>query len=154
VVRLSTRGDPGFLAEMLYETVYWRDDGAEERPTLEDLMSQPRHARFVDGWGEPTDLAVFALDRRDEPIGAIWGRRLDDTGVLDSLIAVFPEFRRQGVGSLLLGSFVARAGARGDRAVRVHVDDENPARRFLAGRGFTPADAATMSRALAEHDPG
>ena len=72
--RLSTRADPAFLAEMLYEAVNWRDDGAEERPALEEQLAQPELRRYVEGWGRKGDLAVVALDRVDEPIGAAWYR--------------------------------------------------------------------------------
>lgn len=131
---MSARADPAFLAEMLYEIAYWHDDGEEERPPLEKLLTEPVHARFVEGWGRTGDVAVLALDRRDEPIGAAWCRRFTAT---EMRIAVFPEFRRQGVGSLLLGSLLARARAGGEAALEVEVVPDNPARRFLGARGFT-----------------
>lgn len=133
VFRLSTRADPTFLAEMLYEIVYWHDDGREERPPLEALLAQPGHARFVEAWGRAGDVAVLALDRRDEPVGAAWSRRF---AVAEMQIAVYPEFRRRGVGSLLLGSLVARAAAAGEPVLETTLDRENPARRFLVRRGF------------------
>lgn len=118
---------------MLYEIAYWHDDGEEERPPFDTLLTEPDHARFVEGWGRPGDLAVLALDRRDEPIGAAWCRRFTET---EMRIAVFPEFRRQGVGSLLLGSLLARARAGGEDALEVEAAPDNPARRFLLARGF------------------
>ena len=61
VFRLSARADPVFLLEMLYEAVYWRDDGRDERPPLESLLNDPHHAAYVEGWGRPGDTAVIAL---------------------------------------------------------------------------------------------
>jgi hypothetical protein len=108
VIRLSARADPAFLAEMLYEAVNWYDDGAEERPPLEAVLQDPQNARYVGGWGRPGDVALSALDRRDEPVGAAWYRRFtaaepgygyvaDD--VPELAIAVYPEFRGQQVGA-------------------------------------------------------
>ncbi len=157
--RLSTRADPAFLAEMLYEAVYWRDDGEEERPPLDALLAQPAHARFVEGWGRPGDVAVLVLDRRDEPVGAAWCRSFTSPpdGVGDMIVAVYGEFRRQGVGSLLLGALLARAAAYGAEQLRVTIDADNPARRFLARHGFEvdPATADSSRPAMVyELPPG
>jgi GNAT superfamily N-acetyltransferase len=153
VFRLSTRADPAFLAEILYEAVYWRDDGAEERPSLEALLAMPEHARFVEGWGRPGDVAVLVLDRRDEPVGAAWYRCFGapGDGVADMTIAVYGEFRRQGVGSLLLGALLARSSAYGERALRVKIDHDNPGRRFLARNGFE--DDPANGTMVYEHAP-
>ncbi|HEY5171933.1 MAG TPA: GNAT family N-acetyltransferase [Acidimicrobiia bacterium] len=143
--RLSAQADPAFLAEMLYEAVNWRDDGAEERPSLESVLSVPENARYIADWGRSGDIALCALDRRDEPVGAAWLRRFtaaepgygyvaDDVPELS--IAVYPEFRRQRVGTLLLGSVLARAERDRERAISLSVNIENPAKRMYARYGF------------------
>jgi ribosomal protein S18 acetylase RimI-like enzyme len=157
VFRLSAHADPAFLAEMLYEAVNWRDDGAEERPALDAMLAQPEHARYIEQWGRAGDVALFALDRRDEPVGAVWLRRFsaaergygyvaDDVPELS--IGVFPEFRGQRVGTLLLGSIIARAERDRERAISLSVDRENPAKRLYARCGFEvvgeSGDALTM----------
>jgi ribosomal protein S18 acetylase RimI-like enzyme len=145
VFRLSSRADPAFLAEMLYEAVHWRDDGAEERPPLEELLAQPDLRRYVDGWGRKGDVALVALDRLEEPVGAAWYRVFETnepgygfvaSDVPELSIAVYPECRGQHVGGLLLGSIVSRARSDGYRAISLSVADENPARRLYARSGF------------------
>jgi ribosomal protein S18 acetylase RimI-like enzyme len=145
VFRLSARADPAFLAEMLYEAVYWHDDGAEERPPLDALLANPETARYVADWGRPGDAAVFALDRRDEPVGAAWYRRFTSAApgygyVADDIpevsIGVFSEFRGQRVGSLLMGSLIAKAQSSAERALSLSVHRDNPARRLYARLGF------------------
>jgi ribosomal protein S18 acetylase RimI-like enzyme len=145
VFRLSARADPAFLAEMLYEAVYWRDDGGEERPPFDELLARPETARYVADWGRPGDAAVFALDRRDEPIGAAWYRRFTSAApgygyIADDIpelaIGVFSEFRGQRVGSLLMGSLIAKAQSTGERALSLSVHRDNPARRLYARLGF------------------
>ena len=149
--RLSTRADPAFLAEMLYEAVNWRDDGAEERPPFEEQLAQPELRRYVEGWGRHGDLAVVALDRLDEPVGAAWYRMFSDdqpgygfvaSDIPELSIAVFPECRGQRVGSLLLSTLVTRARAEGYRALSLSVSSENPARRLYARTGFEVAPGA------------
>jgi ribosomal protein S18 acetylase RimI-like enzyme len=150
VFRLSTRADPAFLAEMLYEAVNWRDDGAEERPAFEEQLAQPELRRYVEGWGRKGDVAVVALDRVDEPIGAAWYRMFDtdEAGygfvapdVPELSIAVYPECRGQRVGTLLLATLVTRAQAEGHRAISLSVAAENPAVRLYARQGFEVAPA-------------
>ena len=143
--RLSSRADPTFLAEMLYEAVNWRDDGAEERPPLDELLARPELRRYVENWGRIGDFAIVALDRLDEPVGAAWFRRFDAEApgygfvapdVPELSIAVYPECRGQHVGGLLLGSLVSRARADGYRAISLSVAVANPARRLYVRHGF------------------
>jgi ribosomal protein S18 acetylase RimI-like enzyme len=130
---------------MLYEAVNWHDDGAEERPSLETMLAVPENARYVDDWGRAGDVALFALDRRDEPIGAVWMRRFSSNApgygyvaddVPELAIAVYPEFRSNKVGTLLLGSLIARADRDEVRAISLSVHPENPAKRLYIRHGF------------------
>jgi ribosomal protein S18 acetylase RimI-like enzyme len=145
VFRLSARADPAFLAEMLYEAVNWFDDGAEERPPLDVVLARPENARYVAAWGRTGDVALCALDRRDEPVGAAWYRHFtaaepgygyvaDD--VPELAIAIYPEFRSQRVGSLLLGALLARASRDGERAISLSVNTQNSAKHLYARHGF------------------
>ena len=62
-------------------------------------------------------------------------RRSDEIRVVD--IALLPEFRGAGVGTFLLARLQAEAAASG-RAVSIHVEVNNPARRWYARLGFVP----------------
>jgi ribosomal protein S18 acetylase RimI-like enzyme len=145
VFRLSAQADPAFLAEMLYEAVNWLDDGAEERPPMDAMLAVPQNARYVEDWGRAGDVAISALDRRDEPVGAAWLRRFDSGApgygyVADDIpelaIGVYPEFRGQRVGTLLMGSLIARAERDHVRGISLSVHPDNPAKRLYARNGF------------------
>jgi ribosomal protein S18 acetylase RimI-like enzyme len=145
VFRLSAHADPAFLAEMLYEAINWHDDGAEERPALDSVLAVAENARYIEHWGRTGDFALYALDRRDEPVGAAWLRnfRAEAPGygyvaddVPELAIGVYPEFRGQRVGTLLLGSVIARAERDGIRAISLSVHPDNPAKRLYARNGF------------------
>jgi len=157
VFRLSAHADAAFLAEMLYEAVNWFDDGAEERPAMDTVLAVPQNARYVEAWGRPGDIALYALDLRDEPVGAAWYRTFNAAApgygyVADDVpelsIGVYPEFRGQQVGTLLLNALVARAERDGVRALSLSVNRENPAKRLYARLGFEvvgeSGDALTM----------
>lgn len=130
---------------MLYEAVYWRDDGAEERPPFDEMMARPEVSRYVAGWGRVGDVAVVALDRRDEPVGGAWYRLFPandagygfvDENTPELSIALYPECRRQHLGGLLLGTLLQRARADGHGSISLSVACENPARRLYARNGF------------------
>ncbi len=159
--RLSAHADAAFLAEMLYEAVNWFDDGAEERPAMDAVLAVPQNARYVEGWGRAGDVALYALDPRDEPVGAAWYRTFSAAepgygfvapDVPELAIAVYPEFRGRHVGTLLLGALVARAERQGVRALSLSVNRENPAKRLYVRSGFEVVgehgDALTMLRDL------
>src|SRR5262249_39799267 len=133
----------------------------EERPAMEAVLAVPENARYVDGWGRPGDVALYALDPRDEPVGAAWYRTFTATApgygyVADDVpelsVGVYPEFRGQHVGTLLPGALLARAERDGVRALSLSVNRENPAKRLYARLGFevvgeTP-DPLTMLQPL------
>ena len=161
--RLSTRADPTFLAEMLYEAVYWRDDGAEERPPLDEMLARPELRRYVEDWGRVGDVALVALDRLDEPVGAAWFRRFadrpgdraetaDGAGTLELVIAVYPECRGQRMGGLLLGSLTSRARADGYPTISLRLASGNPARRLFGRHGFVAEEPPVDRPADSERD--
>lgn len=142
---------------MLYEAVNWHDDGAEERPPFDEMLTHAELRRYVEGWGRVGDAAIVALDRRDEPVGAAWyrvftadeaGYGFVDTATPELSIALYPECRRQHVGALLLGTLLQHARTNGFAALSLSVARENPARRLYARHGFEVAsehgDALTM----------
>ncbi len=157
VFRLSAHADPAFLAEMLYEAVNWHDDGAEERPADGRGARPIRRTRATSttGAGRATSRCLRSI-ARDEPVGAAWLRRFtaaepgygyvaDDVPELS--IGVFPEFRGQKVGTLLMGSIIARAErdhVRGDQPQRESREScETPVRARAVSRSWaSPADSA------------
>jgi ribosomal protein S18 acetylase RimI-like enzyme len=128
---------------------------------MDAVLAVPENARYVEGWGRPADVALYALDLRDEPVGAAWYRTYtaDAPGygyiaddVPEVAVGVYSEFRGRHVGTLLLGALIARAERDGVRALSLSVNRENPAKRLYARLGFEVVgehgDALTML-----HDP-
>src|SRR5262249_61660321 len=112
----------------------------------------PGTAGSAGGWGRPGAVARYALDFRDEPVGAAWYRSFTAAApgygyvaedVPELSVAVYPEFRGQHVGTLLLGALVARAERDGVRGLSLSVNRENPARRLYARLGFEVAGEHT-----------
>jgi GNAT superfamily N-acetyltransferase len=134
--------DVDFLWEMLYHASYAADDGMPDAGALHEHAVL---ARYVEGWGRPSDLGVVAVvDGTGDRIGAAWLRLFrgdkkgfgyvdDDTPEL--AIAVVPAHRGRGIGARLITDLLdAARGAFG--AVSLSVRADNPARRLYERTGF------------------
>ena len=152
VVREAEAGDEGFLWRMLLEAAH----AGDEVDGVEALRQVPELARYVEGWGRPSDLGVVATDGDGEPVGAAWVRMLvgedaaygyvDDT-TPELAIAVDPQRTGDGIGSQLLKRLLLDA-ARMFPAVSLSVRADNPARRLYERFGFQPvADRGHTNRA-------
>ncbi len=141
IIRPLASTDEPFLWEMLYQALYV-PEGQTALP--HEVIHLPELARYVQGWGREGDCAFLASDAvRDQPIGAVWVRLLlgedkgygyvdDDTPELG--IAVFPEYRGQGIGTQLLTHFFASVC--GQSSISLSVSAKNPAVKLYSRFGF------------------
>src|SRR6266545_5496611 len=105
-MRAAVTGDEGFLWQMLREAAHAGDDV----DGVDALKRLPELARYVEGWGRPSDLGVVASWHGD-PVGAAWLRLLVgdnkaygyvDDSTPELAIAVDPALTGQGIGAALL----------------------------------------------------
>jgi len=135
-------------------TGQWRLDA--RLPAGEELVSNPYHGRYLDGWMREGDAGVVAV-AGDRPIGAAWYRRFSadepgygflDESIPEISIAVDAGHRGRGVGTALLHALCERARQDGLGALSLSVEWDNPALRIYRRLGFGEvegtADACTM----------
>ena len=130
---------------MLYQSLYV--EGQEPFPR--DVVHRPHIARYVKDWGRADDLGFVAVDEQsNEPIGAVWSRLSseDDKGFayIDERtpelgIALWPEFRGQGIGTALLERLL-EAAKNLYPAISLSVSPNNPAIRLYERLGFVKVD--------------
>lgn len=142
-IRRAEVSDEPFLWEMLYQSLHV-PAGGEVFPR--DVLSRPEVARYVRGWGRAHDVGFLAVDSDGgRPVGAVWMRLFprDDKGfayVDDETpelgIAVMPEHRGRGVGTLLLTHLIEAVKGSYPSLV-LSVSPENPAMRLYQRLGFT-----------------
>lgn len=154
VVRRGGAQDVRFLRDMLHHAYYWKERAPDTGPGPVAL--------YVKAWGRRGDTAVIALDR-GFPVGAAWYRLFDrerpgygfvDERTPELAIAVVPNARGKGVGTLLLDALLERARAEGYPSVSLSVDRANAGAIELYERyGFRRVgeddDSVTMLAALA-----
>jgi ribosomal protein S18 acetylase RimI-like enzyme len=112
------------------------------------VLDEPGVRLYAEGWGRPGDLGVVG-ERPDGcgPVGACWMRLVPDGQGLAWVdertpqlgIGLWPAFRRQGHGRVLMRAALEAARAAGHPRVSLTVHPENPARRLYARCGFEPA---------------
>ena len=150
-----TKADEPFLWEMLYQAIYV-PPGSSTPPR--EMVHQPELSRYVQDWGQPTDLGFLAVEvRTHKPVGAAWLRLLTGenkgygytgVGTPELSIAVLPEYRRRGIGFRLLKALLHTAEALFP-AVSLSVSPENPAVALYRRLGFevvSERDAALTMR--------
>lgn len=78
------------------------------------------------------------VEKDGKPIGRLWiDEWRDQLRLVD--IALMPEWRGSGIGSMLLDDVLAR-GAKAGKPVTIHVESYNPALRLYERLGFVKVD--------------
>jgi ribosomal protein S18 acetylase RimI-like enzyme len=125
-------------------------------------LARPDLVELLSGWGRPGDVALVAADGRGTRLGAAWYRLWTadrhSHGFVDDRtpelgIAVKPGFRRQGVGTSLFMTLLARAEQDGFSRVSLSVESKNPARRLYARFGFEPVREGDGALTLLDAEP-
>jgi ribosomal protein S18 acetylase RimI-like enzyme len=152
-IRLITVDDAPFLREMLYHAIFL-PPGAEPLPF--EIVDEPALRAYIIDFGtHDGDIGVLALVD-EQPVGAAWARLLHGYGFVDAQtpelsIALLPNFRGQGIGTLLLEHLFAALKPH-FAAVSLSVQAENPAARLYQRQGFeavkSEGGSLTMVRRL------
>jgi len=126
---------------MLGEAAVWRPD--KPTPTGDEVMADPRYARYLTGWPRQGDHGLVA--EQDGPVGAAWYRTFTEAShgygfvsedVPELSIAVIASRRHEGIGRRLLVDLVAACVAQGYSAMSLSVREDNPARALYESVGF------------------
>ncbi len=140
-IRSLIAADQSLLWEMLYLSLFVPEGNA---PFERSVLEHPDIAKYVRDWGRADDFGFVATRENNRPLGAVWLRLLagEEKGygyVNDSTpelgMAVFPEHRGQGIGTVLLTRLV-EAATRTYKQISLSVAAENPALRLYERLGF------------------
>jgi ribosomal protein S18 acetylase RimI-like enzyme len=155
-IRKGTVGDLPFLKDMLYEAIFW--DSRKPQISSEELFANPDIARILQDWGKRKgDFSLIAVDKQDNPIGAVWYRfwtRENHTyGFVDEEIpelgiSVSKEFRGKGVGRDLMTKIINHAEESGVKSISLSVAPENFALRLYEKIGFKKVSESGTSWTL------
>lgn len=133
--RPAQEKDLKFLCELYqstrrheFEQVNWTQEQVDDFLKTQFEM---QHQYYHQQWPE-AHYSVIMQDRRK--IGRLYkDYREDEIRVID--IALFPEHRKKGIGGKIMQDILDEA-ARLDKAVRIHVEKNNPAMHLYQRLGF------------------
>jgi ribosomal protein S18 acetylase RimI-like enzyme len=129
--------DIDFLKAMLLETINWNED--RPRRALEEVLSEPGLAKYIQRWGRRGDSGILALSESNERLGAAWYRLFgdDDRGygfvspeVPELGLATVVGYRGRGLGRTLMQRLIQVAASEGHPALSLSVEEDN--RRAVA----------------------
>ena len=125
------------LDDFLYEAIYIPEN-VEAPPR--DIIEQPDLQVYVADFGKKDDNALVAV--QDETVvGAVWSRIMKDYGHVDDqipslAIALFKEYRGQGIGTALMRQMLLLLREKGYEKVSLSVQKANYAVKMYKAVGF------------------
>jgi ribosomal protein S18 acetylase RimI-like enzyme len=132
--------------ELMYEAVYNPDPS---NPYPREIIHEPRVAIYWKNWGFGEMDRCLVATIGGKIAGAVWCRLLNGDpkgfGYVDDkspelTIALFPEYRGQGIGTMLLRKLVQQATLDGFKGLSISVTKGNPALKLYAREGFSIVD--------------
>jgi ribosomal-protein-alanine N-acetyltransferase len=142
ILRPLTSIDEPFLWDILYYAIYIEAGDPMPSP---NIIYDPEISKYVANWGQHGDSGVVVIDC-DKPVGAAWLRLFSasDKGygyVADDVpelsIAMLPDYRGKGVGTLVLSTLIDSVhSTKNYSAISLSVSPNNPAMRLYERLGF------------------
>jgi ribosomal protein S18 acetylase RimI-like enzyme len=129
-IRPLDHPDQPILWEMLYHAIYVP---VGQAPPPRVILGTPDIAPYAANWGRRGDLGFLAIED-GTPFGAAWLRLMHGYGyVADDIpelsIAVLPDHRGRGVGTILLTALIESA-KKIYPGISLSVSEDNPAQRL------------------------
>ncbi len=142
MIELKLTDEP-FLWDMLYESIYI---DPKESPVSRDILQSPDIAKYVKNWGQRGDFGYKVFNGNlNISVGAIWVRKFtkENAGygfvneqTPELAMAIIPQYRNQGLGTLLLGHLSSQLAKQDIKSVSLSVSIDNPAFKLYKRVGF------------------
>ncbi len=139
-VREVAYGDVEFLRRMLFAAWRWSPERARTGPSFEAWRKATPRDKYIHDFTRRSGDGGVIAEVNGTPAGAAWYRAWSGeegsvgfvaVDVPEVTVAVAENYRRRGVGRLLIEQLVTRAVRDGHRALSLHVDGDNLAARHL-----------------------
>jgi ribosomal protein S18 acetylase RimI-like enzyme len=129
------------LEDFLYLAIFL-PPGTE--PPDREIIFEPEIYVYIKDFGLDTDCGIVA-EHDDKVIGTAWTRIIPAYGHIDDdtpelAISILPEYRGQGIGTMLMNSLFELLRERGYKRTSLSVQQDNPAVRFYKRLGYKITD--------------
>ena len=138
VIRSMRKDETDLLKGFLYEAIFI-PKGAE--PPAREIIEKPELRVYIDDFGARKGDNCLVADFDGKVVGAVWTRIMNDYGHLDDetpsfAISLYPEYRKQGIGSQLMAKMLELLKMQGYERASLAVQKANYAVRMYADLGF------------------
>ncbi len=142
IIRPIKETEYAVLDDFLYEAIFIPEGVT---PPPRDIIKQPELQVYVKDFGKQPDDHCLVAEVNGKIIGAVWVRIMDDYGHVDEhtpsfAISLYPEYRRQGIGTALMREMLALLSSKGYRQASLAVQKANFAVRMYRNVGFVISD--------------
>lgn len=136
-IREITPAEYPLLEDFLYNAVFLPPG---TKPPPREIIFEPEIIIYIKDFGGKDDCGLVA-EEDGKIIGAAWTRIIPAYGHIDNdtpelAISVLPEYRGQGVGTMLLTRLFELLGKRGYKRTSLSVQKDNPALRLYLRLGY------------------
>jgi ribosomal protein S18 acetylase RimI-like enzyme len=141
IIRPINKSEIGFLNVMLYNAIFV-PPGKDKLP--DNIIEHPEISKYIKDFGREGD-SCFVAEINGELVGAVWTRRFNETnkayGFVDSdtpelSMAVYEQFRKKGIGTMLLKTMIKALTDEGCKQISLSVDKINYAYNIYIKTGF------------------
>jgi len=131
-----------FLEDMLYQALFV-PPGQARFPI--SIIEKPEIRKYIKDWNQKEDDLAIVGVKDDELIGAIWGRKFRkenkgygfiDEDTPEISMAVRPEYRNRGIGTILINQIETKYLEMGISKLSLSVDKLNPAKKLYTRCGY------------------
>ena len=138
MIREMNESEYPYLLDFLYEAIFI-PEGMEKPPR--SILEAPELQVYVKDFGQsPHDRALLA-SVGGKIAGAVWTRIMPDYGHIDDetpsfAIALYPQFRGQGIGTALMKNMLEALNHAGYKQASLSVQKQNRAAALYQRLGF------------------
>lgn len=142
IIREIEPNEIGMLKDILYEAIY-RPDTNSIIP--KSILETPEMNAYINDFGCKEDDFCLVADLKDKVIGAVWVRTFSDKikgyGYFDNntpvfVIALYKEYRNQGIGALIMTEMIKHLHCNGYKQASLNVKKANYAVKLYKKMGF------------------
>lgn len=142
IIREMRKEEYCLLGDFLYEAIYI-PNGTEPPP--KSIIDCPELQVYIAGFGRRKHDRALVAEVRENLVGAIWARIMNDYGHIDKdtpslAMSVCPQYRGLGIGTSLLKQLIAVERLAGYSKISLSVQKENYAVKMYEKEGFTIVD--------------
>jgi ribosomal protein S18 acetylase RimI-like enzyme len=130
------------LNDFLYEAIFVPEG---TQPPEKSIINRPELQVYVSGFGTQKDDLCYVAQVKEQIVGAVWVRDMDDYGHIEDgvpsfAISLYKEYRGHGIGTALMKRMLCELQKRGYEKASLSVQKANRAVRLYLNVGFDIRD--------------